>query len=213
MIAAGSLQRVQGPIPCAVAAKQQGMAVELGVWFVLLVVSNLHLVGLGSAQALAFFPQAVAEGEYWRLFLHAWAHVSWYHLMLDASAFLFLYHALSGLRRMARLGATLASIFGSVCVAWCAAPEISALGLCGLSGVAHGLMAFLCLQRLRSWESRLFAVAFAGLVAKCLLESFTGSAFLAAWHFGAIGTPIAVCHAGGLLGGLVFWLLSGFGRD
>src|SRR5690606_11308795 len=83
------------------------------------------------------------------------------------------------------------------------------LGLRGLSGVAHGLMAVVCLQRLTltgrgSREFVAYALVLAGLVAKCLLESLTGDALLASWHLGNVGTPIAVCHAGGLLGGLVF---------
>jgi rhomboid family GlyGly-CTERM serine protease len=218
MIAAGSIQSAQGPIPCAaVAKKQQSMAVELGAWFVLLLFSNLHLVGMANPQAFAFFPHAVADGQLWRLFMHAWAHVSWYHLMLDASAFLCLYHALEAVRRTARLGATLASLFGSVQVAWWAAPEIGTLGLCGLSGTAHGLMALLCLQRIgsareKATEHLAYSAVLVGLVAKCLLESLTGDALLASWHMGAIGTPIAVCHAGGLLGALAFWLVSGFER-
>ncbi|MGV3534035.1 MAG: rhombosortase [Chthoniobacteraceae bacterium] len=212
MTITGILQRAQGHIPCAPAArKPSSMALELGVWFALLVVSNLHLVGLVHPQTLSFFPQAVAEGQYWRLFMHAWAHISWYHLMLDASAFLFLYQALDGLQRMARIGAVLTSLFGSVLVAWWAEPEIATLGLRGLSGVAHGLMAVVCLHRLSftgrgSREFVAYGLVLAGLVAKCLLESLTGNALLASWHLGNVGTPIAVCHAGGLLGGLLFWI-------
>jgi hypothetical protein len=98
-----------------------------------------------------------------------------------------------------------------VLVAWWAEPEIATLGLRGLSGVAHGLMAVVCLQRISSSsrdsnEFLAYIAVLAGLVAKCLFESLTGNALLASWHLGNVGTPIAVCHAGGLLGGLMFWL-------
>ncbi len=211
MTSVRSLTSGQGSIPCPQSADlRPSMTVELGVWLALLVISNLHLLGISDPTALVFFPRAVIGGEYWRLFTHAWAHVSSYHLLLDATAFLSLYHALGRLPRAARLGGMLASLFGSVLIAWWASPEVAILGLCGLSGTAHGLMALVCLQRIKttahgSWESCIFAAALVGVVAKCLIEILAGGALLASWHFGLIGTPIVICHAGGLLGALAFW--------
>jgi hypothetical protein len=42
-----------------------------------------------------------------------------------------------------------------------------------------------------------------GVVVKCVFEAVSGHILLESWHFGMLGAPIAVCHAGGVLG--AFW--------
>jgi hypothetical protein len=65
-------------------------------------------------------------------------------------------------------------------------------------------------QGLELWDSahsstdrRLAAIVLAGVLGKCLLEAFTGTAFFAHWHLGSLGTPIVICHLGGACGALV----------
>jgi rhomboid family GlyGly-CTERM serine protease len=196
------------PIPRA-EGRVRDLWAELALFALLLVLCNLHLLHGGSSAALAFSPAHVAAGEWWRLFTHAFAHLSWYHLLLDGAAFLLLYANLDLPRRAARLGCLFSCATGSLLAAlWCE-PRIGELGLCGLSGVAHGLMACVSLQAVASpGISRAVAMTNAlGLFGKSCLEGATGEAAFAQWHLGFVGTPIAVCHAGGVLGALV-WMLA-----
>jgi rhomboid family GlyGly-CTERM serine protease len=196
----------RGPIPRADTRR-----LELLAFAALLSAANLPLFIGGSTSRLAFLPDTVAAGEWWRLLTHPFAHVSWYHLLLDGSAFLFLYAALRSESCSRRLGAVAACALGSVFTAWLACPAVAQIGLSGLSGVAHGLMAIIALEivatahRTDRW---LGWTMFAVVAGKALVEALTGHAILGALHFGLLGTPIAVCHAGGVFGGILFLLTT-----
>src|SRR6476659_9595711 len=43
---------------------------------------------------MIFLPAGVRAGEWWRLLAHPLVHVTWYHLLLDGTAFFILYHDL-----------------------------------------------------------------------------------------------------------------------
>jgi hypothetical protein len=45
------------------------------------------------------------------------------------------------------------------------------------------------------------------LLGKCVFEAWTGGVCLSFLHLGNVGYPVAVCHAGGMLGGLLLQLL------
>jgi hypothetical protein len=49
--------------------------------------------------------------------------------------------------------------------------------------------------------------AFIIVVGKSIIEAVTGHVVFEGFHFGALGCPVAVCHAGGILGGLGAWLI------
>ena len=203
---AGSTMPVaaRGPLP---RAADTHLRAELLGLTLLLVLLNLPLFTGGSTAALAFQTDAVAAGEWWRLLTHAFVHVSWYHLLLDGSAFLILYANLHAEQRWQRLSYVAASAAGSLIVASCASPLIATHGLCGLSGAAHGLMAVSALEILALPRADRFTriagiVSFGAVTAKCLFELATGQAFFAALHFGLLGTPIVACHAGGVLSGI-----------
>jgi hypothetical protein len=88
---------------------------------------------------------------------------------------------------------------------------LSIRGLCGLSGIAHGLMAISALNLMRdSHDKLLFRLglcSFALLTAKCLIEALSGKMLFTFLHFGMLGDPVPVTHAGGLLGALITWTL------
>jgi rhomboid family GlyGly-CTERM serine protease len=183
------------------------MRAELLGFVLLLAVLNLPLFLGGNTSALAFRADAVAAGQWWRVFTHPFVHVSWYHLLLDGAAFLSLYANLLAPNRAQRLAVAAASAAGSLLVALCVSPVIGQLGLCGLSGVAHGLMAFSALEMLAlpaadAATRRLALASLAGLTIKALYELLTGDTLFTFLHFGLCGTPIAACHAGGVLGGV-----------
>lgn len=178
---------------------------ELYGWLVLLFLANFGLL-LGNipTSTLMYDPAAVAGGAWWRVTTWPWVHVSRYHLLLDSVAFLLLYQGLEARSARLRLSYVLAVIAGSLLLPILSTPELARLGLCGLSGPAHGLMAItaleLCGQRRHRW---LGAGLLGGLLAKTAWELWTGTAFLQQWHFGDIGVPIVTTHAGGVLGGLL----------
>ncbi len=185
---------------------------ETWMFVVLLALLNCAAL-LGSlGGAMIFLPEAVYQGEWWRLFTHPFVHVTWYHLLLDGAAFLILYDSLLEKSLGRRRSYIIAGGVGSLAIAWLAAPSISTNGLCGLSGIAHGLMAVSALEMIallpqKSVERRIGFVTLALVIGKAALEALTGRMFFTFLHFGLMGAPVAVSHAGGVLGGLLAFLL------
>ena len=184
---------------------------ELTILGALILLLNLPLLHGACAENLIFEPDRVTAGEWWRVFSHPFVHVSWYHLLLDATAFLLLYAELQGSKWFQRVGCLLASGAGSLLVALWAAPPVQTHGLCGLSGIAHGLMTISALAMIRTATDksveRAGIIAFVIVVTKSMVEAATGRVALEALHFGDLGLPIAVSHAGGVLGALVAWAI------
>lgn len=199
---------VQGQIPCTA---WDGRTVELVALLGITLLLNLPLLLTGMQVGdLAYSRSAVASGEWWRLITHPFIHVSRYHLILDGVAFALLYNGLHEANRSHRLATVGAAAAGSLIIACLASPLIATRGLCGLSGVAHGLMAVSALEtvaarNLTTRTRRIAAIAFAAVVAKCAIECVAGTAFFAQLHPGDVGIPILECHAGGVLGAIV-WL-------
>ncbi len=185
---------------------------ELWAALAMLVVCNPHLFGGPFPTGLVLFPDEVAAGRAWQLVTHPFVHVSWWHLILNATTFVMLYAGLGGgLRR--RLASLAAATLGSALAAATAAPLIDATGLCGLSGPAHGLLAIYGLETMAThrrapelWHLGLLCLV--AVVAKTAWEATTGRVVFAILHLGKTGVPIAVCHAGGVLGGLIAFLLA-----
>jgi len=184
---------------------------DFAVFAVLIVLLNLPLITGQFAGSFAFLPGAVRAGEWWRLFTHPFVHVSWYHLLLDATAFFMAYAELRDRRWLERLGLVAAAGVGGLLAAWWMAPVVFTQGLCGLSGIAHGLAAAVGLDLgVQSGDRllrRLGLASFAGVALKSLVEAWTGEIVFASWHLGWLGTPIAVCHAGGVIGASMIWLI------
>ena len=184
---------------------------ELAALTLLIAVFNLPLMTGEFSTRFIFHHEAVAAGEWWRVVTHPFVHVSLYHLTLDAAAFFLAYIELKNWRPGSRLALLTGSAAGGLLGALAASPQVFTNGLCGLSGVAHGLTAIVSLEllcrptdRTTSWTAIL---CFIGVVAKSVIEAATGQVMFASWHLGSLGTPIAACHAGGVLGALVTWSL------
>ena len=197
--------------------ERRALRIELGCFALLLALFNLPLVFGGYAAAwFRFHPELVRAGEWWRVLTHPLAHVSGYHFVLDAAAFLLAYTELNDRRRGERLGLVAAAGAGSLLVAWGFSPVVLTGGLCGLSGIAHGLSAVVGFEMLRKqddlWLRGAGLLCFAAVVGKSVLEAVAGQVMFASWHFGSLGTPVAVSHAGGVLGALVALLLLNAGR-
>jgi rhomboid family GlyGly-CTERM serine protease len=186
-----------------------GRNVELAAFAIFLLAINLPLFFGGSTGAFSYSAHGVASGEWWRLLTHPFVHVTQYHLYLDGAAFLILYHGLADVSCLRRLGALFVIAAASLATACLASPLIEAHGLCGLSGIAHGLMAISTLETCAAPSNdrlgrQLSAIAFLALVAKCLFELLVDGALFASLHFGSVGVPIVACHAGGVIGALLW---------
>lgn len=166
------------------------------------VVFNAHLAGLGSGTWALFLPAAVGDGQWWRVVTHPFVHVTWYHLLLDAGAFFLLYDGLEEKRMARKLLLLPICAAGGLLAALAFSPLIDTAGLCGLSGTAHGLMAFSGLEMMRTPGRRGTGAAFFTLVTvKSLYELATGRVFFDFLHMGLCGAPVAACHFGGVAGG------------
>ena len=178
----------------------------------LLVACNLHLV-TGGPVVTALQPRTMGLSQSWTLVAHLFTHVSWYHLLIDISALVALYPLLAGRSgsRLTILGwCAVGSVLGTL-----ADPTAWRLGMTGMSGVDHGLLAAVGVQELvREWRTRhclsIFGVVtVAVVVGKCMWEAATGSVVFGGLHMGAIGTPVVLSHLGGVIGGVGAGVLSG----
>lgn len=159
------------------------------------------------ADLLVYDRQAVLDGQSWRLLTAPFVHFSASHLFHDLVVFSAAGCALELTERRR---------FGLMCVLAAASsgllflttmPGLGRYG--GLSGLAFGAVAGLCLSRIRSGSGdwRLWAVILVVLIAKIVLESFSGDPVFAridATPFRvlplahAVGVAVAVIVCGGI---------------
>jgi rhomboid family GlyGly-CTERM serine protease len=171
----------------------------------LLAVNWPLLVG-GINTDLIFFPQAVVQGQWWRVLTYPLVHLSWYHFLLDGGAFLLLFHSLEDQKLRHRLAYVAGAGICSLCLALVLEPSIAQRGLCGLSGIAHGLMAVTGLEMMAADRYRFPGLlTLLAVVIKSAWELWTGQVFFADMHFGDYGTPLLACHGGGVLGALLVY--------
>jgi rhomboid family GlyGly-CTERM serine protease len=194
--------------------KSSSNALELMFFGTALVLLNLPLLSGGFCESMIYFPHRVAMGEWWRTVSHPLVHLTWYHLLLDGGAFLLLYGGLEEQRPIRRIGYVGACAMGSLLVSTLASPVVQDRGLCGLSGIAHGLMAISALESIRrqSLDGKWCPAGMISLgivVVKSVVEVLQGHVFFEFLHFGMMGLPVPESHAGGVLSGIVAFLVFG----
>ncbi len=174
---------------------------DLWAFAFLLILANFHLITKNPSPVFLFSASAVAGGEWWRIFTYPFVHASFYHLLLDAAAFFTLYTSLADERWPLRVFSLQICSFFSLGAVLLFEPEIYGVGLGGLSGVGHGLMAMTSLGMMEKEETFHIGTASFGLVlVKSISEILTGRVFFA---FGLCGIPLEMSHAGGVIGGIV----------
>lgn len=186
---------------------------EIWIYAIMIAVLNLPLLSGAMFGSLIFEASAVADGQFWRIFTHPFVHVSWYHLLLDGAAFFILYTQLNEVSRVKRTVYVTACGLGSMVAAGLATPGLASMGYCGLSGIGHGLMAICGLEMVfgRKSDRSMKRVGMVSLVlvgTKCLVEAVTGKMAFEFMYFGLIGTPVAISHLGGLIGGSLAYGLA-----
>lgn len=178
---------------------------DIWAFLCILLAVNTHMITGDYQSALIFLPNGDRQ-EWLRLFFHPFVHVSGYHLLLDAGAFFLLYTGLAEKRMPVRLVYMAVSGCTSLLFALAFSPLTAAAGLCGLSGIAHGLMAVSGLEMMQIPDQRkIGAISLTAVVFKSLYEIITGDVLLTFLQLGMCGSPIAACHAGGTFGGILIF--------
>lgn len=183
---------------------------ELLIFSMFLFLANLSLFIGSSTEYLVYNSDAVVHGQWWRIFTFPFVHVNWYHLLLDGSAFLFLYHGLEEEMRSRRIFYVISTIAGSLILPLLFSSIIGNTGLTGLSGCAHGLMAITGLEMIRRYPKgdilkKTGYIIFAVVVIKSLIETVTGEVIFSALHLSNVGTPVVEAHLGGVIGGIAVY--------
>lgn len=175
---------------------------ELWVFAVVLLLCNTHLFTGGAPAGFSCYPDMLTGPGLAYLLVQPFAHVSWYHLILDTGAFFLLYAGLLQKRPGVRLFYLASCAAASLAAGLALSPLVRAGGLYGLSGVCHGLMAVSALEMMAAQEKRLGALCLGLVVVKSVFEVVNGEVLFASLHVGWIGTAVPAAHLGGVLGGL-----------
>ena len=182
--------------------KNKSILMEALIIILLLTGFNLHLIFGPFFNAMVYYPEGGGTFPWLRLLAHPFVHMSRYHFLLDAGAFLLLYFELN-VARIEKLVHIIISATASFFLVNTIATSSISAGFCGLSGIAHGLMAVWGLELLFSKATRPVALlTLAIIIVKCGIETFTGTALFSWMHMGQCGSPVPAAHAGGVLGGL-----------
>ncbi len=176
-----------------------------------IICTNGHLLNLNSPYTFLLTIEGLEASQFYRFITHPFLHISWYHLALDGVAFFFLYTMISKVAKE-RLLIFFIALAGSVIGALWGTEGTLPQGLCGLSGVAHGIIIWISLSMMKkekqSWERWLGAGSLLFTLVKSLYEIYTGEVFFASLHTGNVGTPVVSCHFGSVVMVLLF---GGFG--
>lgn len=189
-----------------------GKIFELALWATLLAAINFSLLKGLPPEPFIFDLQLVKTGQWWRIVTHPFAHVSMYHLLMDASAFLMIYAGLEEKSTMRRLSYTAGCGIGSLLFALLFSDAIYSVGLSGLSGTAHGVMAVSSLELIKNNQKGTVSfnagwVVFALVTMKSLAEVWTGEVIFSGLHLGSVGIPVVESHLGGVMGGIGSFML------
>jgi rhomboid family GlyGly-CTERM serine protease len=191
-------------------AKLRGLGFSGDVILFILILAGLnsHLLGGSGTNLQIFLPAALRSGEWWRLFSHPFVHLTWYHLFLDAGSFFILYTGMLEKRVSRKLFYMLICGGFSLAAAWLFSPAFETRGLCGLSGIAHGLMAYSGLELMQTKKNIWIGLlSFLLVFAKSIYEFISGNVMFTFMHMGLCGTPLAACHLGGVVGGILCFFI------
>ena len=184
------------------------LGMDIFILFGLLIIFNIPLMKGHFSSSLIYLPGAFMSGQWWRIFTHIFVHLSWYHLFLDGCAFFLLYMGLEEKRISRKVLYMTTCGLSSLIIATISSDLIDSIGICGLSGVAHGLMAISSMEMMTCKENfRMGVTCFTAVVSKSIYEAVAGDVLFSFMHLGLCGSPVAVSHAGGVLGGIVTFLI------
>lgn len=185
------------------------ISLDIFIFFCIISIFNLHLLRNIFSFSFIFLPSDFIGGKWWLLFTHPFVHLTWYHLFLDAGAFLLLYSGIKERSTSKKISYIFICGACSLTAALLFSPLIYKTGLCGLSGIAHGLMAVSALEMIQEKDSFRFGLlCFLAVAVKSIYEIINGNVLFSFMHLGLCGYPLAPCHAGGVVGGIFAFLGS-----
>jgi hypothetical protein len=131
---------------------------------------------------------------------------------MDGAAFVLIYTALDEESWWRRFSWLAAAIAGSLLFPLAFSSVVATNGLSGLSGAAHGIMVVAALELFTRYPKgdglrTAGVILFVLVAAKVVIEAATGSVLFSKLHFGDVGVPIPVSHLGGVVGGVVGYLI------
>ncbi|MBA3035416.1 MAG: rhomboid family intramembrane serine protease [Desulfobacterium sp.] len=176
---------------------------EIWGYAAMILFCNIHIITGNLPNELVFFPNLHGSKAFLSIATHPFVHVSWYHLLLDGAGFFIVYKGLHQPKMMKRLAYVLFCCIGSVLLPLWYSPYGLAYGLCGLSGIAHGLMAVSALEMSKGKTLKVGILCLFVVVTKSIIEAVTGKVIFSFLHFGLMGLPVASTHLGGVLGGCI----------
>jgi len=172
---------------------------------------NAPLFYGGNTDRFAFYPSLLQQGKWWLLLTSQFAHVTWYHLLLDGIPFFLIYCTLDEKKVLKRLLYLLFAGAGSILAAFLFSRDIVDMhGLRGLSGITYGIMAVSSMEMITGKDKQkktigvIILILLLGLIA---YELFSGKFPFEFLLFGMVGTPVLACHAGGTAGALLAFLI------
>lgn len=165
-----------------------------------LALTSLALAPL--AARLAYQPEALASGEYWRLWTGHFVHTGWRHFLADTFIFVATGLWLESLAPRTLRAFLLLAPFALGAALWLAhAPAYS-----GLSGLGVGLLfllAFVQLRRDRSMPRGVWVAVIAVVAVKLALEAIGTTPLLS--NMGPALREAAIGHLGGAACALLAW--------
>lgn len=177
----------------------------------LLVLINYPVFSGGNTDRWAFYPPLVKQGEWWRVITSFFAHVTWYHLLLDSLPFFLIYLSLDEKRTFYRLFYVVLAGTGSLLAGIWFSPQVQAVGLRGLSGITYGITTIGILEMVFRKErtDRIIGLVFLLVMLSMVTHEILTKKFLFSFLlFGMVGTPILVCHAGGMAGAIIAFIIA-----
>ena len=184
------------------------------LWFlgIVLLIFNFPLFLNHNTDSWAFYPTLVEQGKWWLIITSQLTHITRYHFLLDGIPFFLIYCTLEEKKPLRRFLYVIFAGIGSTVAATLFSPDIVKYGLRGLSGITYGVMAISAMEIAFNQHDKknrrvLGGVILLLLVSMITWELLTGKFPFEFLLFNMVGKPILVCHAGGLIGALIGYLM------
>ncbi|MFH2045973.1 MAG: rhomboid family intramembrane serine protease [Pseudomonadota bacterium] len=174
---------------------------EIWAYISMIILCNIHIISGNLPNELVFYPDLKNSKAFLSIITHPFVHVSWYHLLLDGAGFFIVYSGIKQAKMTTRLAYVAFCCTGSILLPLLFSSFKLAYGLCGLSGIAHGLMAISTLEMANGKTFKIGIFCFALVFTKSIIEAVSGNVLFSFLHFGLMGLPVASTHLGGVLGG------------
>lgn len=168
----------------------------------------------GFSNSIFYLNQSLTQnGEFWRFFTHAFAHLSLYHMLTDLFIFFILFYEITDLPNNNFYSVMIFSLTCSSFIAWLSMPLHHVDSFAGISGINYGLITYFCLFNLKYLNTNkkelfLWTSVLILIIAKPILDLIFPFHSISNFHIGYVGTIISESHSGGILAALIICLFE-----